>query len=167
MPPSTPISAAVLTVSDRCARNEAVDTSGPALVAILRDRLHATIAATACVPDEPDLIERRLREWSVPTRGINLIVTTGGTGLAPRDRTTDAAMRVIDRPHPALMELARARTLHLTPLTYLSRSVAGAANSTLILTFPGSPKGAVQYLESLLDVLPHALHTLAGGEGHP
>lgn len=157
-----PPRAAVLTVSDRCFRGERVDQSGPALVALLRERLQAEIVETACVPDDTGQIERQLRAWSEPSLRIDLVVSTGGTGLAPRDRTPDAAMRVIDRPHPALMELARLRCLEKTPRAYLSRGVAGAANRTLILTLPGSPKGASENLEALLDILPHAIETLRG-----
>ena len=166
----SPIRAAVLTVSDRCSRGEAVDTSGPALVALLQDRLAALIIQTRCIPDEGSLIEHCLREWSAPTTGIDLIVSTGGTGLSPRDVTPEAASRVIDRPHPGLMELARLRCLAKTPLTYLSRGVAGSAQRTLILTLPGSPRGATETLDAMLDVLPHAVRSLRGEVGpqdHP
>lgn len=157
-----PIRAAVLTVSDRCSRGQTVDTSGPALKAICTDRLGAQVVASACVPDEPDQIERALREWVAHRPAIDLIVTTGGTGLSPRDHTPEAAMRVIERPHAGLMELARLRCLEKTPRAYLSRGVAGTAGRSLILTLPGSRRGSTEMLEALLDILPHAIATLRG-----
>ncbi|GIK17983.1 MAG: molybdenum cofactor biosynthesis protein [Phycisphaerales bacterium] len=156
------IRAAVLTVSDRCSRGEAEDRSGPALAAMLCERLAAEIVETVCVPDEVERIECALRNWAEPVRRIDLAVTTGGTGLAPRDVTPEAAMRVIERPHAGLMELARARCLSITPRAYLSRGVAGVAGRTLILTLPGSVRGATEQLAALLDVLPHAVETLRG-----
>jgi molybdenum cofactor synthesis domain-containing protein len=157
-----PPRAAILTVSDRCSRGERVDLSGPALVELLRSRLHAEIVATVCLPDDPAQLENQFRTWSDPAQGIDLVLSTGGTGLAPRDQTPEAAIRVIDRPHSGLMELARLRCLEKTPRTFLSRGVAGAANRTLILTLPGSPRGATEQLEALLDILPHAIETLRG-----
>jgi molybdopterin adenylyltransferase len=162
MTPMRSIRAAVLTVSDRCSRAEAVDLSGPALSAMLRERLGAEIVAAACLPDDPAQLEACFREWADPARHIDLVVSTGGTGLAPRDHTPEAAMRVIDRPHPGLMELARLRCLEKTPRTFLSRGVAGAANATLILTLPGSTRGCTEQLAALLDILPHAIETLRG-----
>jgi molybdenum cofactor synthesis domain-containing protein len=157
-----PIRTSVLTVSDRCHRGERPDLSGPALVKVLESRLHAEIVETLILPDDPAGLEHQFRAWADPARSIDLVVSTGGTGLAPRDHTPEAAMRVIDRPHPGLMELARLRCYEKTPRTFLSRGVAGAANRTLILTLPGSPRGAVENLEALLDILPHAIETLRG-----
>ncbi len=155
-----PFRAAVLTVSDRCSRGEATDTSGPACEALLRDRLGATIVERRCLPDEIDLLSACFREWSTPHAGIDLIVSTGGTGLSPRDVTPEAAKRVLERDHPGLMELARLRCSTKTPLTYLSRGVAGTIGRTLLLTLPGSERGATETLEALVDVLPHALASL-------
>ena len=159
---SGPVRVAVLTVSDRCSRGEAVDTSGPGLCAVLRERLGAEIVVTDCVPDEPDQIVERFMRWSRAGERIDLIASTGGTGLAPRDQTPEAARRVIEREHPALMELARLRCLEKTPRAFLSRGVAGTVGRTLILTLPGSPRGARENLEALLDILPHAIETLRG-----
>lgn len=154
----------MLTVSDRCARGERVDGSGPALCTIVRERLRWEVAATACLPDERTQLTRQFREWCITGAGgpIDLILSTGGTGLSPRDITPEAAMDVIERPHPALMDLARLRCLPKTPRTYLSRGVAGVCKRTLILTLPGSPRGATENLEALLDILPHAIETLRG-----
>jgi molybdenum cofactor synthesis domain-containing protein len=159
---SSPIRVAILTLSDRCSRGETEDTSGPGLAAICRDKLKAEVALTAIVPDDADKIAACLVDWSRPQRGIDLIVTTGGTGLAPRDVTPEAALRVFHRQHAGLMELARLRCYEKTPRTYLSRGVAGTINRTLIITLPGSPRGSRENLEALLDVLPHAIETLRG-----
>ena len=158
----TPIRTAVLTVSDRCSRGEVEDESGPALCAMLRDRLGAEVMETSCVPDAVERIAGMLIAWSNPEAGIDLILTTGGTGLAPSDVTPEAASQVFDRHHPGLMELARLRCLHATPRAFLSRGVAGTIGGTLILTLPGSPRGATEHLAALVDVLPHAIRMLRG-----
>ncbi len=161
-PLSPPIRLAVLTVSDRCARGEREDASGPALVALCREAMQAELVEHACVPDDTPQIETRLRGWANATPTIDLILTTGGTGLAPRDVTPEAASNVIDRPHPALLELARLRCLDKTPRAFLTRGIAGAAKRSLILTLPGSPRGATENLEAILEILPHAIETLRG-----
>ena len=161
-PLSPAIRLAVLTISDRCARGEREDGSGPALIALCREALGAELIESACIPDDPEGIEGRLRDWSGRTPPIDLILTTGGTGLAPRDHAPEAAMRVIERPHPALLELARLRCLEKTPRAYLTRGVAGAAGRSLIITLPGSPRGATENLEAIADILPHAIETLRG-----
>lgn len=160
------IRAAVLTVSDRCSRGETVDTSGPALVALLRDRLGADIVASLCVPDELEQIVSVLKDWSCAAPAVDLIVSTGGTGLSPRDVTPEAARCVIMREHPGLIELARARCGAADPRAYLSRGVAGVAGRSLVLTLPGSERGATETLAALLDVLPHAIETLRGEARH-
>jgi molybdenum cofactor synthesis domain-containing protein len=161
-PMSTPIRAAVLTVSDRCSRGVTTDTSGPALCDILRTRLNAQIVHVRILPDEADQLAGCFADWSRTEHRIDLILSTGGTGLAPRDVTPEAAARVIERPHAGLMELARLRCYQKTPRTYLSRGVAGTINQTLLITRPGSPRGAAEMLEALLDILPHAIETLRG-----
>lgn len=162
MSAAAPVRAAVLTVSDRCSRGVAQDTSGPALVELLSSRLNIRTAETLCLPDEVEPLAACFRAWSRSERGIDLILSTGGTGLAPRDVTPEAAARVIERPHPGLMELARLRCSSSTPRTYLSRGVAGVAGRTLILTLPGSTRGATEMLLALADILPHAIETLRG-----
>lgn len=154
--------ASVITVSDRCSRGEASDTSGPAVVEYCSGTLGLAANCHGCVPDERDAIERVLREHI--GRGVDLIITTGGTGLGPRDNTPEAAARVIERPHPQLLELARARCLATTPRAYLSRGVSGLAGRTLIVTLPGSPRGAIETLQAMADVLPHALAMIRGGD---
>jgi molybdenum cofactor synthesis domain-containing protein len=162
---SGPIRAGVLTVSDRCSKGITTDTSGPALCEMLRTKLGAQIVHTRLLPDEADQLAACFVEWSkpgAPAERIDLILSTGGTGLAPRDVTPEAAARVIQRPHAGLMELARLRCYTKTPRTYLSRGIAGTINQTLLITLPGSPRGATEMLEALLDILPHAIETLRG-----
>ncbi|QYK49277.1 MAG: MogA/MoaB family molybdenum cofactor biosynthesis protein [Phycisphaeraceae bacterium] len=164
--PNQPIRAAVLTVSDRCSRGEATDTSGPALCAMLHERVNAQIVATRCLPDDRDQLAACFVEWGrLDERGhaaIDLVVSTGGTGLAPRDVTPEAAKSVFEREHSGLMELARLRCMSKTPRTFLSRGVSGTIGRTLILTLPGSLRGATENLEALLDILPHAIETVRG-----
>jgi molybdenum cofactor synthesis domain-containing protein len=157
---SEPIAVAVLTVSDRCSRGVATDASGPALVAMARERLNATVIATACVPDERAAIADTLRTWASATPHPDLILTTGGTGLASRDVTPEATESVLERPHDGLMELARLRCYAKTPRAFLSRGIAGTVGRTLVVNLPGSPRGATEFLEALLDILPHAIATL-------
>ena len=138
--PATPQAprAGVLTLSDAGSRGEREDTSGPAIY----ERLTATgvvVAQTAIIPDDPRTIETTLRAW-VHDR-LDLIVTTGGTGLGPRDHTPEATRRVIDREAPGIAELMRAAGLAHTPMAALSRGVVGVAARTLIVNLPGSEKG--------------------------
>ena len=162
MSTSAPIRAALLTVSDRCSRGEAQDLSGPAAAELLRTRLGAEVAAPRCLPDEADQLAACFSAWSAPHLAIDLIISTGGTGLAPRDVTPEAALSVIERRHDGLMELARLRCYAKTPRTYLSRGVAGTIGRTLVITLPGSVRACTENLEALLDVLPHAIATLRG-----
>ncbi len=157
--------AAILTCSDRCARGEAEDRSGPALAEAARKHLDAEIIAMACVADDIPAIQARLREWSSGNQAVDLILTTGGTGLSPRDNTPEATRPLIGKCAPGLMELGRLRCLSKTPRAYLGRGEAGLINRTLVLNLPGSPRGAVEFLESLADVLPHAL-AIARGANH-
>ena len=157
-----PIRVAVLTVSDRCSRGQTQDTTGPALANMACEQLHAQIVATDCVPDEIDTISNRLRTWANDAPKPDLLLTTGGTGLAPRDVTPEATAAVLDRRHEGLLELARLRCYDKTPRTYLSRGEAGTLGQTLIINLPGSQRGATEMLQALLDILPHAIETLRG-----
>lgn len=148
----------VLTISDRSARGEREDRSGPALIARLSEE-GWKIVATAVVPDESEQIQSVLRKWCDDLR-LDVILTSGGTGFAPRDVTPEATTAVLDRMAPGLAEAIRAQSLKITPHAMLSRGVAGIRGRTLILNLPGSPKGAVESLETVLPVLPHAVELL-------
>lgn len=153
---------AILTVSDRCSQGITVDSSGPALGELSQRRLGATIVARACVPDEVDAIRKQIVEWTQLQPPPQLILTTGGTGLAQRDITPEATAGILQRRHPALLELARLRCYAKTPRAFLSRGEAGTVGGTLIINLPGSEKACTEYLEALCDVLPHAIQTLRG-----
>lgn len=159
----------ILTISDRCSRGEATDSSGPQLADLCRRALGANIAATACVPDDIPAIQQVLRTWALESSPRpDLILTTGGTGLAPRDVTPEATSQILERRHDGLQELARLRCLAKTPKAFLSRGQAGTLYRTLIINLPGSPRGATEFLEALVDVLPHAIKMLRGEDlDHP
>jgi gephyrin len=150
----------VLTVSDRSARGERADLGGPAVAqAVAEQWPEATAVERAIVPDERDQIAATLRRWTDETR-LDLILTTGGTGFAPRDVTPEATRDIIEREAPGLAEVMRADSLRITPHAMLSRAVAGIRGRTLIVNLPGSPKGAVENLATILPALPHAIELL-------
>lgn len=153
---------AVVTVSDRCSRGEAEDTSGPALVQMASERLGAQTLPLQCVADEIEQIAAALRRLASSPESPDLILTTGGTGLAPRDVTPEATLSVLERRHSGLMELIRRRCYEKTPRAYLSRGEAGTIGRTLVMNLPGSTRGAVESFEAILDILPHAIETLRG-----
>ncbi len=152
--------AAVLTVSDRSSRGERADASGPAL----RDRLRALgfddVTLAPPVPDERPGIAARLRELAA---SHDLVLTTGGTGLSPRDVTPEATRDVVDREAPGLAEEMRRRSAERVPRAILSRGIAGTIGSCLVINLPGSPSGAVECLDFVAPVLAHALKVLGGG----
>jgi len=159
----TQINAVVITVSDACSRGERKDDSGELLVQLLRE-LGAEIVATRILSDDPDPLADALREFA-DGRNVNLIVTTGGTGLAPRDNTPEATLAVIEREAPGLAEAMRIETLKQTPMAMISRGVCGIRSGTLIINLPGSPKGVRESFAVIAPVLNHAIALLAGNPG--
>jgi molybdopterin adenylyltransferase len=156
-------SAGILTVSDGCFAGIREDHSGAWLAARLGGVYD--VAARAIVPDEVDAIRRVLRDWIA--RGLRLVITTGGTGLGPRDVTPEAVRGVIEREVPGLAEAMRAQTWQREPRAMLSRQVVGASGATLVLALPGSPRAVEECLMVVWDVLPHALDLLEGHTRHP
>jgi len=156
------ISIGVLTISDSGAKGAREDTSGERIRAMVTQLSEAVLSAGAIIPDERDQIEATLREWS-DEKQVNLILTTGGTGLAPRDVTPEATKAVIEREAPGIAEAMRAFSLQQTPFGMLSRGVAGTRGHTLIINLPGSPKAVQECLECILPVLPHAVNLLTEG----
>lgn len=156
--------AAVVTISDGCHRGEREDNSGEALCkALAADGW--TVTETGLVPDEIDEIQQCILGWT--RRGeVSLIVSTGGTGLGPRDVTPEAVMPLLDKDAVGLAELIRLRGLEHTPLAALSRSVAGVVRKTLVLCLPGSPRGAVQSWQAVAEVIPHAVEIARGRTRH-
>ncbi|HLH60066.1 MAG TPA: molybdopterin adenylyltransferase [Ktedonobacteraceae bacterium] len=156
------ITIGVLTISDSGAIGARVDTSGENIRALVAQLPEAVISAGAIIPDEREQIEATLIEWC-DEKHLNLIITTGGTGLAPRDVTPEATKAVIDREAPGIAEAMRATSLQHTPFGMLSRGVAGTRGRSLIINLPGSPKAVKECLEYILPVLPHAVNLLADG----
>ena len=152
--------AAVITVSDSRAREGAEDESG-ALLASLLEAAGATVVAREIVADDQEPLSTMLRAYA-DRADVNLVVTTGGTGLSPRDRTPEATRAVIEREAPGLAEAMRAGTLARTPTAMLSRGVCGVRSGALVVNLPGSPKGVRECFEIISPVLAHAVNVIAG-----
>jgi len=153
----------ILTVSDKGSRGEREDQSGGVIKETLAP-LDANLVKYEVVPDEREIISGRLIEW-VDKEGIDLILTTGGTGLTPRDVTPEATLDVVERLAPGFVEAMRAESLKVTPTAMLSRAVCGTRGRSLIINLPGSPKAVRECLEVILPALPHAIETLRGEAG--
>jgi len=151
---------AVLTISDSVARGERVDLSGPAVVQRCRDLGWEVTSSLKC-SDDPGQVRSHLRQLA-DSRRVDLILTTGGTGLGPRDNTPEATLDVADKIIPGLAEEMRRQGAAQTPTAILSRGVAVVRHYSLILNLPGSPKGAVESLDVLAQLLPHAIQVLNG-----
>jgi molybdenum cofactor synthesis domain-containing protein len=152
----------ILTISTKGAVGEREDTSGEVIRELVAaPPLSAIIAERAVVADDRAVIEELLRRWADEAR-LDLILTTGGTGLSPTDLTPEATLAVLDRQAPGIVETMRRETLAKTPFAMLSRAVAGTRGATLIINLPGSPKGVRECLEVVLPVLPHAIELVSG-----
>lgn len=156
------IRARVITCSDTASRGEREDRSGPAVRALLVARGYET--GLIVVSDDLDTIANAIVQ--AIEDGARLVVTTGGTGIAARDVTPEATLRVCERVVPGFGELMRSRSLEKTPMASLSRAQAATRGTTLVLNLPGSPKGAIENLEAVMHLVPHALELLAGNTKH-
>lgn len=148
----------ILTLSDRSARGEKLDESGPALARLIQAE-GWSVTKRAVLPDDELEIRSTLRDWA-DAGEVDVILTTGGSGFAPRDVTPEATRAVIEREAPGLAEAMRSASLKITPHAMLSRVVAGMRARTLIVNLPGSPKGAVENLQVIVPVIPHAIQLL-------
>jgi molybdenum cofactor synthesis domain-containing protein len=152
------ITVAVLTLSDKGSKGERDDASGP-LISELLHRIGAEVKSYDILPDEKDLIKEKLIQYS---KEVDLIITTGGTGLAPRDVTPDATLEIIEKEVPGIAEAMRLEGLKKTNRAMLSRAVAGVREKCLIINLPGSPKAVRESLEAIIEVIPHAVEKLKG-----
>ena len=159
------IAVAIVTVSDKASRGERKDLSYDVIVETLKNTMpEAEVVSYEVVPDEQDIISQNLVNL-VDVKQVDLVLTTGGTGLSPRDVTPEATMAEITRVIPGLAEAMRAESLKKTPAAMISRAVAGIRNRTLIVNLPGSPKGAKECLEVILSAIPHAIEVMTGEVG--
>ena len=154
--------AAVITISDKGSRGERVDTSGPGLAEMLKKGYD--VSGVVIVPDEADLIADAVRR-EIDENGVDLVVTTGGTGVGPRDVTPEATRRVIEKELPGFSEVMRMESFRITPHSLISRAVCGTRGTSIIVNLPGSPKAAAECLSFIEKALPHALEKLKGDPG--
>lgn len=150
----------ILTLSDRSSRGERPDSSGPALARLIEAE-GWSVTKQDILPDDEPAIRNLLMNWA-DSGEMDILLTTGGTGFSPRDVTPEATRAVIERDVPGLAEAMRSASLKITPHAMLSRIVTGIRKRTLIINLPGSPKGAVENLQTVLPVLPHAIQLLRG-----
>lgn len=150
----------ILTVSDKGSQGKREDKSGEAIREMV-SQMNARVVDYAIVPDERDIISNKLAGWADSGKA-DVVITTGGTGLAPRDVTPEATLDVVDRIAPGFTEAMRAESLKKTPHAMLSRAVSGVRKKTLIINLPGSPKAVRECLGVILPALPHAVETLSG-----
>jgi molybdopterin adenylyltransferase len=150
----------IITISDKASQGKRPDKSGP----LVRDSFAAAdcqVVKYEVIPDERDIIAKKLSQWA-DAGTMDIIITTGGTGLAPRDVTPEATLSVLDKEVPGLAEMMRAKSFVITPNAMLSRAVAGMRKECLIINLPGSPKAVAECLEVIMPVLPHAVDVIKG-----
>ena len=164
MPSSVPIRAVVITVSDACARGERQDESGEALKRLLEEA-GSEIVERRVLSDDLEPLAATLRAYA-ERADVNLIMTTGGTGLGPRDNTPEATLTTIEREVPGIAEAIRAESLKFTPMAMISRGICGVRSGALIVNLPGSPKAVVESFGVIRPVLKHAIELLAGQTRH-
>jgi molybdopterin adenylyltransferase len=151
--------AAIITVSDKGSRGERIDGSGPALQSLLETSFDVT--EIVIIPDEMEMIAAAIR-GQVDQNGVDLVVTTGGTGVGPRDVTPEATRMVIDKDLPGFAEIMRIESYKLTPHGIISRAVCGIRKESIVINLPGSPKAATECLSFVIRAIPHALSKLKG-----
>jgi len=156
------ITGGVITISDKGSRGEREDTSGREVMRMLGD-LGVRIDGYVVIPDEKEIIKGKIREYT-DTERLDLVVTTGGTGVSPRDVTPDATLEVLDRELPGMAEAMRRESMRKTPHAMISRAVAGIRGQSLIINLPGSPRGARENLEVILPALKHTIEKIKGDD---
>lgn len=161
----SPITVGILTCSDRGARGERADVSGPTLHNLVIDRLGGVVRQYRVVPDERGPIEAAIREWADHHR-LDLVLTTGGTGLSPRDVTPDATRAACEREIPAIAQAMVLASLRVTPYAMLTRATAGIRKRTLVVNLPGNPKALAENFDAIAEVLPHAIDIIRGVDTH-
>ena len=154
--------AVVITISDKGSKGERVDTSGPGLAEMLKRSYD--VSGVVIVPDEEDLIADTIKS-QIDEKGVDLVVTTGGTGVGPRDVTPEATRAVIDKELPGFSEVMRMESFRITPHSLISRAVCGTRGTSIIVNLPGSPRAAAECLSFIEGALPHALEKVKGDPG--
>jgi molybdopterin adenylyltransferase len=154
------LNVAVLTISDKGSKGQREDISGPVIQESVK-RMGGKVVKTDIVPDEKDVIAAKLSEWADSGK-IDVILTTGGTGLSKRDVTPEATLSIIDREIPGIAEAMRAESLKKTPMAMLSRAIAGQRGNTVIVNMPGSPKACKECMDVIIQAIPHAIEIING-----
>lgn len=156
------ITAGVITVSDKGSRGERDDISGREIIRVLQE-MSATVIEYEVIPDEKEIIKQKLTEYT-DGKKLDLVITTGGTGVSPRDLTPDATLEIIEKEIPGMAEVMRRESGAKTPHAMISRAIVGIRGQSLIINLPGSPKGAVENLSFIIPALEHAIDKIKGDE---